>query len=80
MKYIETTCFLIDSKLQDMGMDQEGTAIDYCLDIDSIESFRPSTTDNFKIEDKTLVMFKSGDSCIIGMTYKQLKKIVYESN
>jgi hypothetical protein len=75
--FIETTIFLEKRQLADIGVQQEYIESPAIIDTEQIEWSRPSTTDDGDIiEERCLIMLKSGDSIEIKTPYKEIRNIL----
>lgn len=71
---IETTCNLIDKKLNEMEIQQEGTPVRMSFCKSRVESYRECLGDDDAARpNEVLVYFKSGENIIINMSYDELK-------
>lgn len=76
----ETTCFLIDRKLSELDIDQEGNPVPITIDLSEVESYRPNNnSDHDDFFKEMLVIMKSGDSTVIKENYFEFKKIFHKS-
>lgn len=70
---IETTCNLIDKKIAEMDIPQQGEPVRFCFLKSQFESARETfgQDDKFK-EGVVLIYLKSGENIIINMSYDDL--------
>lgn len=81
-EFIETTCCLIDSKIEDMGLKSERHPVRISFLPSRVESYRENIDDDDTEPSDTecLVGFKSGASVIVNMSYDELKQKISERN
>lgn len=80
-EFIETTCNLIDRKLSEMEVQQDGTAVRMFFSKSQIEHFRECLGDDDDVkENEVALFFKSGENIIINMSYDELKQKINEGN
>ena len=72
---IETTCFLIDRKLTEIGIEQSGESVRFSFDTDRIESVRETYDNKDEVsKEECIIYFKSGESIVVGMSYDEVIK------
>lgn len=72
---IETTCFLIDSKIKDLGISPEPEPVKCSFLPSQIEGIRENINDDETevCSTECLIYFKSGTSLIVQMSYDEVK-------
>lgn len=76
-KFIKTNCFLIDRKLQELDIPQEGEPASLLIRLKSIDSIRETwDDDNKKNSRECMIFYRSGDTIVIGQSYKVMEKLL----
>jgi hypothetical protein len=79
MNLIETECQLVDRKLQDMEINQDGIPVRFAFIKSQVESIREILDDDNEVKtDEVCIYFKSGESIIISMSFNELKQKLSE--
>lgn len=83
LMFVEANCFLIDKKLNEMGIDQKSTKAKVLFHINEVESVRECVDDekdeNEISKEQCLVTLHSGDSWIIDKTFEFISNLKKKS-
>jgi hypothetical protein len=71
---IELTCFLLDRKLAEADVDQDGIPAQITVDTQRIETIR-ETLEGQSGRSECIVSFSSGDSYVVKKPYKDMIKL-----
>ena len=72
-RFIATYCFLIDRKLNEMGISQEGDSVFLLVRLNSIDSVREVKNDNGDISKDECLINYNGDTIVIGCNFNSFK-------
>lgn len=72
---IEVNVFLIDRKLMELDIPQDGEKARMLLDLSNVEAIRDCLDADGKSKDECLVCFKSGENIIVDQSYNAMRKV-----
>lgn len=74
---IECSCFLINKKLDDLGVHAEDTPVKFCFDSTHVASLREVMENDEVVNEECMVYFKDGNSIVVDMQYKKAFELIF---
>lgn len=76
-KFITANCFLIDRKIQELGIDQQGQPARLLIRLASIDRIREVWDDDGDVSNKEcLIYYRSSDTISIDRSYNEMYRLL----